>query len=175
MVKYILVSGGVVSGVGKGLVASSIGVLLKSCGWNVTAVSLDPYLNVDTGMMNPWEDGELYVLDDGGKVNSDMGNYERFLGIKLSSDSHLTTGKVYNQVIEKERRGDFLGKTVQVVPHVTNQIMDWIERVAHIPTDGDGEPPDVCVIELGGTVGDIESAPFVEALRQFQFKVGRDR
>ena len=106
MVKYILVSGGVVSGVGKGLVASSIGVLLKSCGWNVTAVSLDPYLNVDTGMMNPWEDGELYVLDDGGKVNSDMGNYERFLGIKLSSDSHLTTGKVYNQVIEKERRGD---------------------------------------------------------------------
>ena len=177
MVKYILVSGGVVSGVGKGLVASSIGVLLKSCGWNVTAVSLDPYLNVDTGMMNPWEDGELYVLDDGGKVNSDMGNYERFLGIKLSSDSHLTTGKVYNQVIEKERRGDFLGKTVQVVPHVTNAIQEWIEKVAAEPitlSDGSTTDCDICVIELGGTVGDMESMPFMEALRQMRHRKGKE-
>ena len=115
-------------------------------------------------MMNPWEDGELYVLDDGGKVNSDMGNYERFLGIKLSSDSHLTTGKVYNQVIEKERRGDFLGKTVQVVPHVTQEIQDWIERVALIPTDGCQGPPDVCLVEVGGTVGDIESSVFFSSV-----------
>ena len=106
MVKYILVSGGVVSGIGKGLTASSIGALLQCCGWNVTGVKLDPYLNVDTSRMHPWEDGELYVLSDGGKVNCDMGNYERFLGICLTSDSHITTGKVYNDVIERERRGD---------------------------------------------------------------------
>jgi CTP synthase len=177
MVKYILVSGGVVSGVGKGLIASSVGVLLKSCGWNVTAVGLDPYLNVDAGMMNPWEDGEMYVLDDGGKVNSDMGNYERFLGIKLSSDSHVTTGKVYNQVIEKERRGDFLGKTVQVVPHVTNAIQEWIENVASTPIvqqDGTEKECDICVIELGGTVGDMESMPFMEALRQMRHRKGKD-
>jgi CTP synthase len=177
MVKYILVSGGVVSGVGKGLIASSIGVLLKSCGWNVTAVGLDPYLNVDAGMLNPWEDGEMYVLDDGGKVNSDMGNYERFLGIKLSSDSHVTTGKVYNQVIEKERRGDFLGKTVQVVPHVTNAIQEWIEKVAAAPIvqqDGTEKECDICVIELGGTVGDMESMPFMEALRQMRHRQGKE-
>ena len=177
MVKYILVSGGVVSGVGKGLIASSVGVLLKSCGWNVTAVGLDPYLNVDTGMMSPWEDGEMYVLEDGGKVNSDMGNYERFLGIKLSSDSHVTTGKVYNQVIEKERRGDFLGKTVQVVPHVTNAIQEWIETVAEKPivqADGSEKECDICVIELGGTVGDMESMPFMEALRQMRHRKGKE-
>ena len=177
MVKYILVSGGVVSGVGKGLIASSVGVLLKSCGWNVTAVGLDPYLNVDAGMIHPWEDGEMYVLDDGGKVNSDMGNYERFLGIKLSSDSHVTTGKVYNQVIEKERRGDFLGKTVQVVPHVTDAIQAWIEHVAAAPivqVDGTEKECDICVIELGGTVGDMESMPFMEALRQMRHRLGKE-
>ena len=133
---------------------------------------LDPYLNTDAGTMSPFEHGEVYVLDDGGEVDLDLGNYERFIDISLTRDHNLTTGKVYNSVIEKERRGDYLGKTVQVVPHITNAIQDWIERVSHVPTDGSGEEPDVCIIELGGTIGDIESMPFIEALRQFQFRVG---
>lgn len=132
----------------------------------------DPYLNVDAGTMSPFEHGEVFVLDDGGEADLDLGNYERFLDISLSKDNNLTTGKVYQSVIERERRGDYLGKTVQVVPHVTDAIQDWIERVAHTPVDGRDGVPDVCVIELGGTVGDIESMPFIEALRQFQFRVG---
>lgn len=132
----------------------------------------DPYLNVDAGTMSPFEHGEVFVLDDGGEADLDLGNYERFLDISLSKDNNLTTGKVYQSVIERERRGDYLGKTVQVVPHITDAIQDWIERVAHTPVDGKDGIPDVCVIELGGTVGDIESMPFVEALRQFQFRVG---
>jgi CTP synthase len=122
--------------------------------------------------MSPFEHGEVFVLDDGGEVDLDLGNYERFLDLTLTRDNNLTTGKVYQHVLERERKGDYLGKTVQVVPHVTDAIQDWIERVARIPVDGRPGPPDVCVIELGGTVGDIESAPFVEALRQFQFRVG---
>lgn len=175
MVKYILVSGGVVSGVGKGLTASSIGALLKSCGWNVTGVKLDPYLNVDATMISPWEDGEQYVLADGGKVSCDMGNYERFLGIKLTSDSHITTGKIFNNVITKERRGDYLGKTVQVVPHITDEIQEAIERVAAAPIigcDGISTKCDICIIELGGTIGDMESMPFLEALRQLRYRMG---
>jgi len=170
--KYVLVSGGVVSGLGKGVTASSIGVLLKNCGLRVTSVKIDPYLNTDAGTMSPFEHGEVFVLDDGGEVDLDLGNYERFLDITLTRDNNLTTGKIYQSVLERERRGDYLGKTVQVVPHVTDAIQDWIQRVAHIPVDGRDGVPDVCVIELGGTVGDIESMPFVEALRQFQFKVG---
>ena len=172
--KYVVVTGGVLSGLGKGITASSIGVLLKSAGLRLTSVKIDPYLNSDAGTMSPFEHGEVFVLDDGGEVDLDLGNYERFLDIALTRENNITTGKVYANVIEKERRGDYLGKTVQVVPHITNEIQDWIERVAHVSADGSGETPDACVIELGGTVGDIESAPFVEALRQFQFRVGQE-
>jgi len=172
--RYVVGTGGVLSGLGKGVTASSMGVLLKSAGLRVTSVKIDPYLNVDAGTMSPFEHGEVFVLDDGGEVDLDLGNYERFLDIALTRDNNITTGKVYAAVVERERRGDYLGKTVQVIPHITNEIQEWIERVAHVSSDGDNGAPDVCVIELGGTVGDIESAPFVEALRQFQFRVGRE-
>jgi CTP synthase len=162
--KVVLVSGGVISGVGKGIIASSAGLLLKTLGLRVTAIKTDPYINTDAGLLNPLEHGECFVLDDGGETDLDLGNYERYLGIQLSRDSNITTGKIYKQVIEKERRGDYLGKTVQVVPHITDAIQDWIERVAKIPVDASGEAPDVCIIELGGTIGDLESGPFVEAL-----------
>jgi CTP synthase len=172
--KYVVVSGGVLSGLGKGVTASSIGVLLKSSGLKITSVKIDPYINSDAGTMSPFEHGEVFVLDDGGEVDLDLGNYERFLDINLGKNNNLTTGKIYSKVIESERRGDYLGKTVQVIPHITDAIQDWIEDVAHIPADGSGETPDACIIELGGTVGDIESAPYIEALRQFQFRVGRE-
>ena len=172
--KYVVVSGGVLSGLGKGVTASSIGVLLKAAGLRVTSIKIDPYLNSDAGTMSPFEHGEVFVLDDGGEVDLDLGNYERFLDINLSKDNNLTTGKVYSKVLEAERRGDYLGKTVQVIPHITDAVQDWIEDVAARPADGSGESPDACIIELGGTVGDIESAPYVEALRQFQFRVGRE-
>ena len=172
--KYVVVSGGVLSGLGKGVTASSIGVLMKAAGLKVTSIKIDPYLNSDAGTMSPFEHGEVFVLDDGGEVDLDLGNYERFLDINLSKDNNLTTGKIYAKVIEAERRGDYLGKTVQVIPHITDAIQDWLEEVARRPADGSGETPDACIIELGGTVGDIESSPYVEALRQFQFRVGRD-
>lgn len=142
----------------------------------MTSIKIDPYLNTDAGTMSPFEHGEVFVLDDGGEVDLDLGNYERFLNVRLTRDHNITTGKVYNQVIRRERRGDYLGKTVQVVPHVTDAIQDWIERVAQIPTDEreDAPTPQVCLIEVGGTVGDIESSIFLEALRQFQFRVGTD-
>jgi CTP synthase len=170
--KYVLVTGGVVSGLGKGITASSIGVLLKACGQRVTHIKIDPYLNVDAGTMSPFEHGEVFVLDDGGEADLDLGNYERFVDITLTRDHNLTTGKIYSSVIERERKGEFLGKTVQVVPHITDEIQDWIERVSHVAVDGSNRLPGVCIIELGGTVGDIESMPFIEALRQFQFRVG---
>lgn len=172
--RYVAVSGGVISGIGKGVIASSTGLLLKTLGLKVTSIKIDPYMNIDAGTMSPIEHGEVYVLDDGGEVDLDLGNYERYLNVTLTRENNITTGKIYRQVIEKERKGDYLGKTVQVVPHITNAIQDWIERVAKIPIDETGEEPDVCIIELGGTVGDIESAPFVEALRQFQFRVGHE-
>jgi len=172
--RYIVVSGGVLSGLGKGVTASSIGVLMKACGLRVTSIKIDPYLNSDAGTMSPFEHGEVFVLDDGGEVDLDLGNYERFLDLNLGRDNNLTTGKVYSKVIEAERRGDYLGKTVQVIPHITDAVMDWIETVAHQCSDDSGLEPEVCIIELGGTVGDIESAPYVEALRQFQFRVGRE-
>ena len=174
--KYIVVTGGVVSGLGKGVTISSMGRLLQACGLKVTAIKIDPYLNVDAGTMSPFEHGEVFVLDDGGETDLDLGNYERFLNLRLTQDHNITTGKIYRHVILKERRGDYLGKTVQVVPHITNEIQDWIERVAQIPTSNvEGEEEnvaDVCLIEVGGTVGDIESSVFLEALRQFQFRVG---
>nr|XP_048337161.1 CTP synthase 2 isoform X3 [Ziziphus jujuba var. spinosa] len=172
--KYVLVTGGVVSGLGKGVTASSIGVVLKGCGLRVTSIKIDPYLNTDAGTMSPFEHGEVFVLDDGGEVDLDLGNYERFLDVTLTRENNITTGKIYKSVLEKERRGDYLGKTVQVVPHITDAIKDWIESVAAIPVDGKDAPADVCVIELGGTVGDIESMPFIEALRQLSFSVGQD-
>ena len=171
--KYVVVSGGVLSGLGKGVTASSIGVLLKAAGLRVTSIKIDPYLNSDAGTMSPFEHGEVFVLDDGGEVDLDLGNYERFLDINLSKDNNLTTGKIYAKVIEAERRGDYLGKTVQVIPHITDAVQDWIEDVAARPADGSDETPDACIIELGGTVGDIESSPYVEALRQFQARSHR--
>ncbi|XP_019160384.1 PREDICTED: CTP synthase-like isoform X2 [Ipomoea nil] len=170
--KYVLVTGGVVSGLGKGVTASSIGLILQACGLRVTSIKIDPYLNIDAGTMSPFEHGEVFVLDDGGEVDLDLGNYERFLDNKLTRDNNITTGKIYQSVLEKERRGDYLGKTVQVVPHITDAIQEWIERVAAIPVDGKDGPADVCVIELGGTIGDIESMPFIEALGQFSYRVG---
>ncbi|CAN4083634.1 unnamed protein product [Withania somnifera] len=170
--KYVLVTGGVVSGLGKGVTASSIGLILKACGLRVTSIKIDPYLNTDAGTMSPFEHGEVFVLDDGGEVDLDLGNYERFLDIKLTCDNNLTTGKIYQSVLDKERKGDYLGKTVQVVPHITDAIQEWIERVAVIPVDGEDSPANVCVIELGGTIGDIESMPFIEALGQFSYRVG---
>ncbi|KAG8143248.1 hypothetical protein E2320_000509 [Naja naja] len=172
--KYILVTGGVISGIGKGIIASSVGTILKSCGLHVTSIKIDPYINIDAGTFSPYEHGEVFVLDDGGEVDLDLGNYERFLDIRLTKDNNLTTGKIYQYVINKERKGDYLGKTVQVVPHITDAIQEWVMRQARIPVDEDGMEPQVCVIELGGTVGDIESMPFIEAFRQFQFKVKRE-
>ncbi|PON51230.1 CTP synthase [Parasponia andersonii] len=153
--KYVLVTGGVVSGLGKGVTASSIGVLLKACGLRVTSIKIDPYLNTDAGTMSPFEHGEVFVLDDGGEVDLDLGNYERFLDTTLTRDNNITTGKIY-----------------QVVPHITDAIQEWIERVAMVAVDGKEGPADVCVIELGGTIGDIESMPFIEALGQFSYRVG---
>lgn len=170
--KYILVTGGVISGVGKGVISSSVGAILKACGLNVTSIKIDPYINVDAGTFSPYEHGEVYVLEDGGEVDLDLGNYERFLDVELHRDNNITTGKIYQAVIEKERRGDYLGQTVQVIPHITNAIQDWIEKVSLKPVDKTGSAPNICVIELGGVIGDIEGMPYVEAMRQFQFRVG---
>jgi len=157
--KFIFVTGGVMSGLGKGITAASTGRLLSNAGFDVTAVKIDPYLNVDAGTMNPFQHGEVYVLKDGGEVDLDLGNYERFLDIDMTSQHNVTTGKVYQSVIEKERAGDYLGKTVQVIPHITNDIKRRVREVA--------EGNDVCIVEVGGTVGDIEGMPYLEALRQF--------
>ncbi|KAF2465735.1 CTP synthase [Lindgomyces ingoldianus] len=172
--KYVLVSGGVISGVGKGIIASSTGLLLKTIGLKVSSIKVDPYLNVDAGTMNPKEHGEVFVLSDGGEVDLDLGNYERYLNITLTRENNITTGKIYEHVIQRERRGDYLGKTVQVVPHITDAIQDWIEKVARIPVDDTNEEPDVCIIELGGTVGDIESMPFVEAMTSLRRRAGKN-
>jgi len=163
--KYIVVTGGVMSGLGKGITTASIGRLLKNRGYEVTAVKIDPYLNIDAGTMNPAQHGEVFVLSDGGEVDLDLGNYERFLNISLKSIHNITTGKVYKNVIEKERRGDFLGATVQIIPHITDEIKHCIHRAAREPVNGNSTA-DVCMVEVGGTVGDIESMPFLEAIRQ---------
>ena len=155
-----------------GITASSIGRLLKDSGFTVTAIKIDPYLNCDAGTMSPFEHGECFVLDDGGETDLDLGNYERFLDVSLSRANSMTTGNVYKAVIDKERRGDYLGKTVQVIPHITGHIVDTIKKVANTPTHGAEYNPDYCIIELGGTVGDIESMPFIEALRQLKNEMG---
>ena len=157
--KFIFVTGGVMSGLGKGITAASTGRLLANAGFDVTAVKIDPYLNVDAGTMNPFQHGEVYVLRDGGEVDLDLGNYERFLGADMTSDHNITTGKTYQHVIEKERAGDYLGKTVQIIPHITDDIKRRIREAA--------AGTDVCLVEVGGTVGDIEGMPYLEALRQF--------
>ena len=166
--KFIFVSGGVISGLGKGITASSIGLLLKSRGIKVTSIKVDPYLNIDAGTMNPYEHGEVYVLDDGGEVDLDLGNYERFMDLKLGRDNNITTGKVYSAVIEKERKGEYLGKTVQIIPHITNEIKERIIKAAR------NSDADVAIVELGGTVGDMESMPFLEAARQLGRDIGRN-
>ncbi|XP_052892155.1 CTP synthase [Anopheles moucheti] len=171
--KYILVTGGVISGVGKGVIASSFGTLLNACGIPITSIKIDPYINIDAGTFSPYEHGEVFVLDDGSEVDLDLGNYERFLDVVLHKDNNITTGKVYKMVIDKERIGMYLGKTVQVVPHITDAIQEWVERVAVTPVKDD-IVPEVCIIELGGTIGDIEGMPFVEAFRQFQFRVKKE-
>lgn len=143
-------------------------------GLKVSSIKIDPYINVDAGTMNPREHGEVYVLDDGGEVDLDLGNYERYLNITLGRENNITLGKIFSKVIEQERRGDYLGKTVQVVPHVTGAIEEWIQRVARVPVDDTKEEPDVCIIELGGTIGDIEGMPFVEGLCELRRNCGRD-
>jgi len=170
--RYVLVSGGVISGVGKGIIASSLGLLLKTLGVRVSCIKIDPYVSVDAGLMSPAEHGECFVLSSGHEVDLDLGNYERYLSVRLSGDNNITTGKIYTEVLQKERRGGYLGVTVQIVPHVVDCIKDWIRNVAKRPVDGSNEEPDVCIIELGGTVGDIENMPFVEALTQLRHEAG---
>lgn len=164
--KYIFVTGGVVSSLGKGIISSSIGRLLQTCGYNVTIQKFDPYINIDPGTLNPYEHGECYVTDDGVETDLDLGHYERFTGIRTTVNNSVTTGKIYQAVIEKERRGDYLGKTIQVVPHITNEIKDRIRANAK-----KGEF-DFIITEIGGTIGDIESAPFLEAIRQLRWELG---
>src|SRR5450759_1505086 len=165
-IKFIFVTGGVVSSLGKGLAAASIGALLQARGYKVRLRKLDPYLNVDPGTMSPFQHGEVYVTDDGAETDLDLGHYERFTNTVTTKNSNWTTGKIYQSVIQKERRGDYLGRTVQVIPHITNEIKDAIRAVS--------KDADVVLVEIGGTVGDIESLPFLEAIRQFRQEVGRD-
>jgi len=167
MTKHIFVTGGVVSSLGKGLTSASVGMLLESRGLRVRMQKLDPYINVDPGTMSPYQHGEVYVLDDGSETDLDLGHYERFTNGPLTRDSNYTTGQIYLSVIEKERRGEFLGKTVQVIPHITNEIKDCISKLATPDVD-------VVITEIGGTVGDIESQPFLEAIRQFSLDVGKE-
>ena len=164
--KYIFVTGGVVSSLGKGLAAASIGCLLESRGLKVNLMKFDPYLNVDPGTMSPFQHGEVFVTDDGAETDLDLGHYERFTHAHLSRDNNLTTGRIYEQIITKERRGDYLGKTVQVIPHVTNEIKNAMRKVAGTS--------DITIVEIGGTVGDIESLPFLEAIRQMRQELGRE-
>src|SRR6202023_3275583 len=164
--KYIFVTGGVVSSLGKGLAAASIGCLLESRGLKVNIMKFDPYLNVDPGTMSPFQHGEVFVTDDGAETDLDLGHYERFTHAKLSRDNNWTTGRIYEQIIARERRGDYLCKTVQVIPHVTNEIKGAMKKVA--------ADVDVVIAEIGGTVGDIESLPFLEAIRQMRHEQGRD-
>lgn len=170
MTKHIFITGGVVSSLGKGLTSASVGMLLEERGLTVRMQKLDPYINVDPGTMSPYQHGEVYVLDDGSETDLDLGHYERFTNSKLTRDCNYTTGQIYQSVINKERRGEFLGKTVQVIPHITNEIKSVIHKVA----DDADEDVDVVLTEIGGTIGDIESLPFLEAIRQFALDVGKE-
>jgi len=168
MTKYIFVTGGVASSLGKGITAASLGRLLKSRGLKVAIQKFDPYINVDAGTMNPYQHGEVFVTDDGAETDLDLGHYERFVDLNLTQASNVTTGRVYGTVIKKERRGEYLGSTVQVIPHITNEIK---ERICYLAQQNE---VDVVITEIGGTVGDIESLPFLEAIRQFKTDVGRN-
>ena len=165
--KYIFVLGGVMSGLGKGIAASSIGYLLKQADVNVTILKLDPYLNVDPGTMNPYQHGEVFVLDDGSETDLDLGHYERFIDVNMTKKNNATSGQIYSTVLERERKGEYLGETVQVIPHVTDEIKTRIKALNSNPTKYD-----VIICEVGGTVGDIESLPFMEAIRQLSLEVG---
>ena len=168
MAKFIFVTGGVVSSLGKGITAASLGRLLKNRGLKVAIQKFDPYINVDPGTLSPYQHGEVFVTDDGAETDLDIGHYERFVDINLSKNSNITAGKIYWSVISKERKGDFLGSTVQVIPHITNEIKERIKLTARDAN------VDVFIAEIGGTVGDIESLPFLEAIRQIKNDVGRD-
>ena len=165
MTKFVFVTGGVVSSLGKGIASASLAAILESRGLKVTLIKLDPYLNVDPGTMSPFQHGEVFVTDDGAETDLDLGHYERFITTRMKKTNNFTAGRIYQSVLEKERRGDYLGKTVQVIPHVTNEIQDFVRR-------GAGEEVDVAIVEIGGTVGDIESLPFLEAVRQMSLKAG---
>ncbi|MDP2677150.1 MAG: CTP synthase [Rhodoferax sp.] len=169
MTKFVFVTGGVVSSLGKGIASASLAAILESRGLKVTLIKLDPYLNVDPGTMSPFQHGEVFVTDDGAETDLDLGHYERFIETRMKKANNFTTGQIYKSVLEKERRGDYLGKTVQVIPHVTNEIQDFIMRGAGYGTP---EAVDVAIVEIGGTVGDIESLPFLEAVRQLSLKLG---
>jgi len=165
MTKYVFVTGGVVSSLGKGISSASLAALLEARKLKVTLVKLDPYINVDPGTMSPFQHGEVFVTDDGAETDLDLGHYERFVRTRMTQLNNFTTGQIYERVIRKERRGDYLGGTVQVIPHITNEIKDSIKAA--------GEGYDVCLVEIGGTVGDIESQPFLEAIRQMRIEEGR--
>ena len=167
--KFIFVTGGVLSSLGKGLAAASLGALLQTRGLSVTIQKLDPYINVDPGTMNPFQHGEVFVTADGAETDLDLGHYERYLNVPMSRKNNTTSGAIYNQVIAKERHGDYLGATVQVIPHITDEIKNVVLSLA----EGDNAP-DVAIIEIGGTVGDIEGLPFLEAIRQLRSDIGRD-
>jgi len=169
MTKFVFVTGGVVSSLGKGIASASLAALLESRGLKVTLIKLDPYLNVDPGTMSPFQHGEVFVTDDGAETDLDLGHYERFIETRMKKTNNFTTGQIYKSVLEKERRGDYLGKTVQVIPHVTNEIQDFVKRGAGFETP---DAVDVAIVEIGGTVGDIESLPFLEAVRQMSLRLG---
>jgi CTP synthase len=166
--KYIFVTGGVVSSLGKGITAASLGRLLKNRGLKVSVQKFDPYLNIDPGTMSPYQHGEVFVTEDGEETDLDLGHYERFIDENLSKYSNVTTGKIYSSVISKERKGEYLGATVQVIPHITNEIKKMVGRVAEV------KDVDVVITEIGGTVGDIESLPFLEAIRQIKYDAGSE-
>jgi CTP synthase len=170
MTKYVFVTGGVVSSLGKGIAAASLAAIVESRGLKVTLIKLDPYINVDPGTMSPFQHGEVFVTEDGAETDLDLGHYERFISARMKRLNNFTTGQIYESVIKKERRGEYLGKTVQVIPHITNEIQDFIERGARAAWDG---KTDIAIVEIGGTVGDIESLPFVEAARQMSLRLGR--
>jgi CTP synthase len=169
MTKFVFVTGGVVSSLGKGIAAASLAAILESRGLKVTLIKLDPYINVDPGTMSPFQHGEVFVTDDGAETDLDLGHYERFINTRMRKSNNFTTGRIYQSVLEKERRGDYLGKTVQVIPHVTNEIQEYVKRGAGINTP---DAVDVAIVEIGGTVGDIESLPFLEAVRQMSLRLG---
>ena len=165
--KFIFITGGVLSSLGKGIAAASIGTLLKQCGYSVTLIKMDPYINVDAGTMSPYEHGEVFITNDGAETDLDLGHYERYTGIAMTQYNNFTAGKIYHEVIAKERKGDFLGQTVQIIPQVTDQIRVSIEKAA--------DNNEITIVEVGGTVGDIESLPFLEAIRQFQFSYSKNQ